>query len=63
MALFDDILSGGNLAEGELDAEMVAIAKTIIAQRTGSFDPTTYRDRYQEALQELIESQDEGAHR
>jgi hypothetical protein len=28
------------MAEGELDAEMVAIAKTIIAQRTGSFDPT-----------------------
>ena len=44
------------MAEGELDAEMVAIAKTIIAQRTGSFDPTTYRDRYQEALQELIEA-------
>ena len=42
------------MAEGELDAEMVAIAKAIIAQRTGSFDPTTYRDRYQEALQELI---------
>ena len=28
------------MAEGELDAEMVAIAKTIIAQRTGSFDPS-----------------------
>ena len=41
------------MAEGELDAEMVAIAKAIITQRTGSFDPTTYRDRYQEALQEL----------
>ena len=37
------------VAEGELDAEMVAIAKAIIAQRTGSLDPTTYRDRYQEA--------------
>ena len=35
-------------SEGELDAEMVAIARAIIAQRTGSFDPTTYRDRYQE---------------
>jgi len=31
-------------AEGDLDAEMVAIARAIIAQRTGSFDPTTYRD-------------------
>ena len=41
------------MGEGELDAEMVAIVKAIIAQRTGSLDPTTYRDRYQEALREL----------
>jgi len=47
-------------AEGELDAEMVAIARAIIAQRTGSFDPTTYRDRYQEALRELIEAKMKG---
>ena len=43
------------IAEDEPDAEMVAIAKAIIAQRTGSFDPSAYRDRYQEALRELIE--------
>ena len=36
------------MAEGELDAEIVAIAKAFIAQRTVSFDPTTYPDRYQE---------------
>jgi DNA end-binding protein Ku len=30
--------------------EMVGIARAIIGQRTGSFDPTAYRDRYQEAL-------------
>jgi len=47
-------------AEGELDAEMVAIARAIVAQRTGSFDPTTYRDRYQEALRELIEAKMKG---
>ena len=47
-------------AEGDLDAEMVAIASTIIGQRTGSFDPTTYRDRYQEALRELIEAKMKG---
>jgi non-homologous end joining protein Ku len=35
---------------------MGAIAEAIIAQQTGSFDPTTYRDRYQEALRELIEA-------
>jgi len=34
-------------AEGDLDPEMVAIAGAIIRQRTGDFDPSTYRDRYQ----------------
>ncbi|HKD30934.1 MAG TPA: Ku protein [Xanthobacteraceae bacterium] len=48
------------ITEGELDAEMVAIAKVIIAPRTGSFDPMTYRDRYQEALRELIEAKMKG---
>ena len=48
------------IAEGELDAEMVAVAKAIITQRTGGFDPTTYRDRYQEALRELIEAKMKG---
>ena len=33
-------------AKGELDAEMVAIAGAIIKQRTGTFDPSTYQDRY-----------------
>ena len=47
-------------AEGELDAEMVAIAGAIIRQRTGNFDPNAYRDRYQEALQQLIEAKTKG---
>jgi DNA end-binding protein Ku len=47
-------------AEGDLDAEMVAIAGAIIKQRTGKFDPSTYRDRYQEALQALIEAKMKG---
>ena len=46
--------------ERDLDAEMVAIARAIIGQRTGSFDPTTYRDPYQEALRELIEAKMKG---
>jgi DNA end-binding protein Ku len=46
--------------EGELDPEMVAIARAIIAQRTDKFDPSTYRDRYQEALRELIEAKVKG---
>ena len=46
--------------ERDLDAEMVVIARAIIGQRTGSFDPTAYRDRYQEALRELIEAKMKG---
>ena len=47
-------------AEGDLDTEMVAIAGAIIRQRTGNFDPSTYHDRYQEALQQLIEAKTKG---
>jgi DNA end-binding protein Ku len=47
-------------AEGDLDVEMVAIAGAIIRQRTGNFDPSTYRDRYQEALQQLIDAKMKG---
>jgi hypothetical protein len=47
-------------AEGDLDAEMVAIAGSIIRQRTGHFDPSAYPDRSQEALQPLIEAKMKG---
>jgi DNA end-binding protein Ku len=47
-------------AEGDLDADMVAIAGSIIRQRRGKFDPITYRDRYQEALRGLIEAKLKG---
>jgi DNA end-binding protein Ku len=47
-------------AEGDLDAEIVAIAGAIIRQRTSNFDPSTYRDRYQEVLQQLIEAKMKG---
>ena len=43
-------------AAGDLDADMVAIASAIIRQRVGTFDPSTHRDRYQEALRALIEA-------
>src|ERR1700756_3026433 len=47
-------------AEGDLDAEMVAIAGAIIRRRTGQFDPSAYRDRYQAALQQLIGAKTKG---
>jgi hypothetical protein len=34
--------------------------EAIIEQRTGAFDPSTSRDRYQEALRELIEAKMKG---
>jgi DNA end-binding protein Ku len=47
-------------ANGAIDAEMLAIARTIIERRTGKFDPSKFRDRYQEALRELIEAKTKG---
>jgi DNA end-binding protein Ku len=46
--------------DADIDAEMVAIAGTIIKRRSGHFDPTAFRDRYQEALRELIEAKMKG---
>jgi DNA end-binding protein Ku len=43
-----------------LDDEMIAIAETIIRHRAGHFDPSTLRDRYQEALRDLIDKKSEG---
>ena len=39
---------------------MVAVAETIIKRRSGHFDPTAFRDRYQEALRELIDAKMKG---
>jgi DNA end-binding protein Ku len=47
-------------ADAEIDADMVAIAGTIIKRRSSHFDPATFRDRYQEALRELIEAKMKG---
>jgi DNA end-binding protein Ku len=46
--------------ERDVDPEMVAIARAIIGQRLGKFDPSAYRDRYQEALRGLIEAKLKG---
>jgi DNA end-binding protein Ku len=39
---------------------MVAIAETIIERRSGAFDPGTFRDRYQDALRELVDAKTKG---
>ena len=47
-------------AEGGVDPDMIAIAETIIRRRLGDFDPASFRDRYQDALRELIEAKLKG---
>jgi non-homologous end joining protein Ku len=49
-----------SLSDGTIDAEILAIAHGIIDQRTGKFDPSRFRDRYQESLRELIEAKMKG---
>jgi DNA end-binding protein Ku len=47
-------------ADDHADPDMVAVAKTIIDRRAGKFDPADFRDRYQDALRELVDSKAEG---
>jgi len=47
-------------AAADIDPDMVAVAETIIKRRAGSFDPATFRDRYQDTLNELIEAKLKG---
>jgi DNA end-binding protein Ku len=50
----------GPLPKGEIDADMVAIAESIIERRSGAFEPETFRDRYQDALRELVAEKTKG---
>jgi DNA end-binding protein Ku len=50
----------GPAAKGEVDPDMVAIAETIIDRRSGPFDPTSFHDRYQDALRELVAQKTKG---
>jgi DNA end-binding protein Ku len=47
------------LPASELDDEMIGIAETIIRRRADHFDPSILRDRYQEALRQLIDKKSE----
>jgi DNA end-binding protein Ku len=42
------------------DADMVEIAARIIAQKEAAFDPTGFKDRYDEALREMIKAKSKG---
>ncbi|MFM9864129.1 MAG: Ku protein [Micropepsaceae bacterium] len=42
------------------DPEMIAIASKIMAQKEAEFDPTEFKDHYEDALRELIERKQKG---
>src|SRR5262244_549502 len=50
----------GPASKGEIDADMVAIAESIIERRSGAFDPADFHDRYQDALRELVAEKTKG---
>ena len=59
----DEIRSSGEIFDRNLpkpDARMLTIAEKIIEQQEAKFDPTEFRDRYEDALRELIQRKSKG---
>jgi DNA end-binding protein Ku len=51
------------IADVKPDAEMVDIARKIIDQQSGAFDPSQFTDRYEAALKALIAEKEKGGGR
>ncbi|KQQ61194.1 Ku protein [Rhizobium sp. Leaf311] len=49
-----------SIPEQEFDDEMLELAGHIIKKRAGTFDPSAYPDRYNDALAELVQAKIEG---
>lgn len=49
------------ISDAEPDAAMIDIARRIIAQQAGPFEPDQFIDRYEEALKALIAAKQKGA--
>src|SRR5437763_193749 len=45
---------------GEIGPDMVGIAETTTDRRSGPFEPASFRDRYQDALRELVAQKTKG---
>lgn len=50
----------GELADDTAPEELVTVAELLIAKKSGSFDASQWRDRYQAALQALVEAKLQG---
>jgi DNA end-binding protein Ku len=49
-----------DIPSGKPDRRMIEIATRIIEQQEGPFDPDRFKDRYEEALRDLIERKEKG---
>ena len=49
-----------DIPDAKPDKNMLAIAEKIIEQQEGAFDPSTFNDRYEDALKGLIEEKKKG---
>jgi DNA end-binding protein Ku len=60
----DEVVNMGKALEAvpdvKPDRQMVSIAKRIIDQLEGPFEPEMFRDRYEEALRDLIRRKEKG---
>jgi len=50
-----------DIRNGEVDAEQLELAETIIERMSSSFDPAAFKDRYKDAFFELVKEKVEGA--
>jgi DNA end-binding protein Ku len=49
-----------DIEEEEPDQEMLELAERLIEQKSGKFDPSEFRDRYQDALLEMVKAKVKG---
>ncbi len=49
-----------DISEAKPDEDLLDLAETLIEKKTAAFDPSEYRDRYVDALHELIERKRKG---
>ncbi len=56
----DDRSLFGDIPNRKFDPQMLEIAEKIIEQQEAKFDPAEFRDRYEEALRELVKAKAKG---
>jgi DNA end-binding protein Ku len=49
-----------DIEDEEPEQEMVDLAEKLIAQKSGKFDPSEFRDRYQDAVLEMVKAKIKG---